>query len=76
MIDMEQELLDEIQNIKGFNTYRIWCVGTKKYGGSFYGKRYTRRGDAINCVSRSSLGLRLYILVKVNSITGTTYEWI
>ena len=73
---MDQELLDEVQNIKGFNTYRVWSVGTKNYGGSFYGKRYTRREDAINYIGQSSKGLRLYILVKVNSITGTTYEWI
>lgn len=73
---MDQELLDEVQNIKGFNTYRMWCVGTKNTNGYFIGKRYTRRGDAINDLGHSSIGLKLYILIKVNSITGTTYEWI
>jgi hypothetical protein len=73
--NMDQELLDEIQNMTGFDTYRLWWVGKNKSKGYFCGKRYTRKRDAIRDLE-SVIGLKMYILVKVNSITGTTYEWI
>lgn len=71
---MDQELLEEIQNIKGFSTSMVWAVNKIGRGG-FRTKRYTRKQDAINRV-KSAIGKKMYILVTVNSITGTTYEWI
>jgi hypothetical protein len=70
------ELLNEIQNITGFNTFRIWRCSKPIQKGTFRSKRYTRKGDAINWIPEALLGKKEYILVCVNSITGTTYEWI
>ena len=66
---MDQELLEISQNIKAFKCYRVYSV----IGKGFVGKKYTRKGDAI---SGRNQGTKQYVLVCVNSVTGTTYEWI
>lgn len=68
---MDQELLDEIQNIKEFKSYRVWCVNTK----SWLTETYNQKNWAIKKVFGWPSRYKP-LLVTVSSITGTTYEWI
>lgn len=71
---MDQELLEEIQNIKEFKTYRVWRIGLKG-SGSWISKRYTRKRDVLNSYEYY-VGKKCCILAEVSSDGETKYEWI
>lgn len=68
---MDQELLEKIQNIKVFKVYKVWSVKSKTY----HSRVYSSKGHILNAFE-DYIGKKMYILICVNSITETTYEWI